>query len=127
MPDSSQEQLGELAEIHKDVRMNGGTPPQAERVARGLSDKTLQLIRLSDGNYGVVKEGDKNTRPLAYVSKALGDRLSGGVPQPQAGGSPIGAGANTPYAQGAGVTQNLSGTVMPQQAPVSQSSAIPVR
>lgn len=119
MPDTPAESLGELAEIHHDARMMGATPPQAERVARGLSEKTLQLMRLSDGSYGVIKAGEKNAQPIALLSQALGDRLGGVAPQQGAiPTTPIGAGA-----QAAGVTSNLAGS----QVPVAQSSALPVR
>jgi hypothetical protein len=127
MPDATPEQRGELAEIHKDARMMGATPPQAERIANGLSDNTLQLLRLQDGNYGVISNGDKQRRPIAYLSKGLGDRLAGapqqgptpGAMQQPSPGTPIGAGAGSPFARGMGVSSNLAGTQMPQQ-PSSQ-------
>jgi hypothetical protein len=124
-----QARLGDMGEIHRDARMMGSSPPQAERFARGLSDHTLQMIRMTDGSYGVINAGDKKGQPIGYISKALGDRLAGAAaPNVQQGqASPIGAGANSPYAMGAGVSNNLSGTVNPQQQPpVSQSSALPV-
>jgi soluble lytic murein transglycosylase-like protein len=117
-PDASPEQLGDMAEIYRDVRISGNgdqglSPPQAERVARGLSDNTLQLIRLTDGNYGVLKADGQDRQPIAYISKAMGDRLAGAhAPNAQGQASPIGAGAGSPYARGAGISQNLTGTVM---------------
>ena len=124
------EQRGSMSEIYSEVRRNGAAPPQAERAARGLFDKTLQLVPLTDGNYGVVKAGEKGAQPFAYISKALGDRIAG-TPPAAAGAlptSPVGAGAGSPAAVAAGVGSNLSGTTLPQQqVPLDRSSAIPVR
>jgi hypothetical protein len=116
-PDVGQERLAGLGAVYHDARMLGATPPEAEHVASGLHDKTLQLLKLTDGNYGVVKPGGKDQAPIGYISKALGDRLSGGAPTQALPTGPVGAGANTPMAPPA----NLAG-----QIPVSQSSALPV-
>jgi soluble lytic murein transglycosylase-like protein len=131
-PDATMDQLGDMSEIHKDAMMQGATGPQAERIARGISNHSLQVQRATDGTYAVIKAGDKTGQPIGYLSKAFGDHLAGAAaPNPQQGStSAIGAGASTPYAMGAGVTNNLTGTVMPQQqqqVPVSQSSALPVK
>lgn len=124
--------LANMADVHKDARTFGqSTPMQAERISRGLSDNTLRLLRGADGNYGVVDPTSKNSQPIGYLSKAMGDRLLGGAAaQPQAiPASPVGAGAATPFAAGSGVNSNLTGTVTPQpqqRVPVAQSSAMPV-
>jgi hypothetical protein len=116
---------GRMSELYSGIRMNGVSPPQAEAVTRGLSDKTLHLLRRSDGNYEAVDS--KTQQPTGVViPRAIGARFD---PQAQAGQTPVGAGATSGYAMGAGVRQNLSGTVMPGQssaAAPSQSSALPI-
>jgi hypothetical protein len=139
-PDIPPEKLGAMAEVYSDVRRTGYgdrglSPPQADNVARGLSNGTLTMIRQTDGRYRVTDPNDKNAAPVAYVSQALGDHLAGArAPDAQQGHSPIGAAPTTPMGRGmimgSGTTNNLSGTVtpnqQPQQPPVSQSSALPV-
>jgi hypothetical protein len=133
MPDAPLEQRAQLAGIHKGAMQMGATGTEAEQVARGLAGGNLKLLRGQDGTYGVVGADNK---VMAYLPKSVGDRLVPQTPstpqQPgqqsqlgpqQAPASPIGAGANTPYAAGAGVTSNLAGT----QTPASQSSALPLQ
>lgn len=111
------DQKGRMSELHKAVMMGGATSTQAERVARGLSDGTLQLLKGQDGNYGVVSK-DNPRAPIAYLPPGAVEKL---LPPQQAQASPVGAGATS--ALGAQQqTSNLAGTV-----PVQQSSALPMR
>ncbi len=126
------EQRGIMGEIYTDVRMQGVSGPQSRAVVEGLTNGTLKAIRGQDGSFGVVS--GKDQKPIAYLSPELGARLFGGgapqalptgpvpgAPSNPPGQSPIGASAGTPYARGANVSQNLTGTVMPP----AQSSALP--
>lgn len=113
MPNAPMMQRQQMADLHHDARLNGANPITAETVARGLSDRTLQLLRGTDGRYGVVNPKGPQ-QPIAYISKDLGDRLAGAAAP---GASPVGAGAGSMYARGAGVGQDLTGT--------TQSSAVP--
>ncbi len=119
--------LGRQAEAYKALRVEGMTGPQSQAVVKGLSDKTLHLLATTNGNFAIAGQDGK---PVAYISRQAASSIFGGagaVPQP-GGPTPVGAGAATPYAMGAGIRQNLTGTVMPnQQPPVAQSSAIPVQ
>lgn len=141
------EQRGQMNDIYADMRMNGQSPMQARATVEGIINKKLGVVRGQDGTYGVVNP--KSGRSIAYLSQDLGDRLFGGsgpapaqpgrAPMPgainnQPGRSPIGASASSPYARGAGVTNNLTGTVMPQApvppaqqqgSPINASSAMP--
>lgn len=127
-PDMSPTERAMKAETHAEMLREGMTGTQAQSVMKGLSDKTLGLLRLQDGNYGVVDL--KGGKPVAYLPSAIGDKLAPPQQPPQR--SPIGSGAGTPYAMGAGINSNLTGTVMPQQqaiptspTPPDQSSAVP--
>lgn len=129
---------GQTAAIYHDARMNGVSPPEAKAVASGLATGQLKLARLQDGTYAAVDPKSKTPVPIAYLSKGMGDRLAGtqagqalptGAPRPGAQSSaqpqsrtPVGAGGASSYAQGAGISQNLTGTVMPSPP----TSALPV-
>lgn len=138
------QQRGVMGEVYSDVRMQGVSPPQSRAVVEGLANGTLRAVKGEDGSYGVVSGNSQ--QPIAYLSPGLGDRLFGaampaqqpgagpvpGAQTNQPGRSPIGAAASTPYARGAGVSNNLTGTVMPQApqppaqaVPTDQSSALP--
>ena len=138
MPGAPVETRSALSEAYVGARQMGSTSQSAEYIAKGLSDGTLKLLRGQTGEAGVA---DAKGRVVGYLPQETVNRIFGSAPQPapQQGvpvghpgagtgpnTSPVGSGANSGYAQGSGVTQNLSGTVQPQQ-PVQQSSAVPTQ
>lgn len=118
MPDSTPDQRAQLSMIHAAVARTGATPNEADMVARGLSDRTLQLIKMTTGDYGVVRTGSSDRRPIRTIPKDVGDQL---MPPQQAAPSPVGAGAATQATYQSGAP-NLAGA---QPAPAS-SAALPV-
>ena len=140
MPDADEATRGKMAETYHDVRMGGVTEPQALAVTKGIHSGKLALVRGQDGRYGVMDPQDKSMQPIAILSQALGDRLAGSQGVKNTGGalpgrgaqaapaSTVGSGASSQVARVAGVSNDLSGTVQPQQPPQQppQSSALPV-
>lgn len=139
MPSVDAQGRAALSETYVGARSMGSTAQGAEYIAGGLKDGTLRLLRGQTGEAGVADA--KTGRVVGYLPQSTVDRVFGTAPaaQPQQGvpvghpgagtgpnTSPVGAGANSGYAQGSGVTQNLSGTVQPQQ-PIQQSSAVPTQ
>jgi hypothetical protein len=132
MPGVSDQTRGQMATTYHDLRMNGTTGPQAEYIAKGVSNNTLALRPTPSGHYEVVDP--KTKQVISYLSPAVGARLAGGAlptkgAAPTPGGpigsqpaspSPVGAGASSPYAAGAGVGQDLTGTTQPQQGVPTQ-------
>lgn len=111
------EQNSRAGGIYHAVRMGGATPPEAEAVAKGLTDGSLLGARLPDGRWGIVNK-DKPGQVIQYLPPGSLDKFA---PPQQPQPSPVGAGATS--ALGAQqTTSNLAGTV-----PVQQSSAMPMR
>jgi hypothetical protein len=110
-PDLAPAERAQMSELHAGLTRGGLTGTSAQAVVKGLGDKSLKLMRGADGSYAAV---DKEGKPVALIPKEYGDKFA--PPQQSAtGGTPVGAGAATPYAVGAGVQQNLAGTQMPQR------------
>jgi len=111
MPDLSPADRAMMGELHASMVRSGVTGTTAQAVTKGLADRTLKIMRGADGTYAAV---DKEGKPVSLIPKEIGDKFA----PPQQGAlpaSPVGAGAATPYAIGAGVTSNLAGTQMPQR------------
>ena len=119
-----------MADIHVDAAKMGANPVTAEAAARGFANKSLKLVPSADGqSYAMVDA--KTGRPTALISKSLGDRIVGARSQtaapastqpgqpagtPGPGASVVGTAAASPYARGAGISSDLTGTTQPQQA-----------
>lgn len=121
------EERGTAAQLYTALRTQGGVSsgPQALAVVRGLHDGSLSLLPMRDGRYAIVHPDGKPTG--AYLPGDVAQLMLPAQPQGQGrgalnmglrgrnSGSPIGAGASTPFAYAAGVRSDLSGTRMPGQ------------
>ena len=136
---ASPQQKAVMGTVYREMRMGGAAAPAADMVAKGLATNQMHLLPMTDGSYAVA---GKDGKPITYISGALAQRLAGGrapaptaAPQPGAASqpqspSPVGGGAGTSYARGAGMGSDLTGTTQPhqqapQRPPANQSSAIP--
>lgn len=112
-PDMTPEQAATLSGYYTAARAGGASPAEAKYIASGLSDRTMSLVQLHSGKYGVVKTGD-STRIIGYLPKEYGDKFA---PPKQPAQQPTQPVAAPPTALGGA----------PARVPVDQSSAMPAR
>lgn len=119
-PDQSDEGRMAFAKeggLYQALRNENVSGPQAKVLAEGLNSGALGMRPLADGRIGVV---DKGGNALVYLPQSILGRLGMGGQQSAQPQSPVGAGATSMYARGAGVSSNLTGTVTPQPAAAPQ-------
>lgn len=120
-PNTSDSDRARMSDIHTDARHMGANPVTAEVIARGMSSGKLKAVVGQDGNATVV---DDKGRPVGLISGQLAKRLQQKVDKPDSAGggqvgkpgqggntaTQVGSAANSGYAVGSGMSQNLAGT-----------------
>lgn len=83
LPDTSDNDRGLLADIHMSARENGANSLRARQAALGVVNKTLGVRDAGNGTFGVVDPKKPNAPPIAYLSRNVVEKLTGGKPAPQ--------------------------------------------